>query len=175
MAMSIVTRRGDEGETDLLFGVRVSKGDERIGALGDVDELNAALGWVRVHAKTEEALKLAAEVQLDLIRLMGELATVPTKSERYEETHGASVLSSDALQRLDDLAAWLEKEGAFQFAGWVLPGAAGLPGGAACDAARTTCRRAERSVLGVLGKGLAARYLNRLSDVLWLLARWEER
>jgi cob(I)alamin adenosyltransferase len=181
MPFSITTRKGDSGETDLLFGQRVAKTHPRIQALGDIDELNAALGWVRIYARSGEAQLLAEETQLQLIHLMGELATPVGKEQRYDETHPQQQLSDAAVRKLDALVEKLEREGNFKFTGWVLPGGKGSAAGAACDMARTVCRRAERSVLAMLGTADAlpnaeiVRYLNRLSDVLWLLARWEER
>jgi cob(I)alamin adenosyltransferase len=181
MAFSITTRRGDDGGTDLLFGERVSKNHPRIIALGDVDELNAALGWVRVHGRTTEAQQLTEKVQLQLINLMGELATPRGKEARYQKTHSEHELNAAALAALDATVEKLEREGDFKFKGWVLPGGKGNAAGAACDLARTVCRRAERSVLALQGtehelqNAEVVRYLNRLSDVLWLLARWEER
>lgn len=181
MPFSITTRRGDTGETDLLFGQRVAKSHPRIHALGDIDELNAALGWVRVYATTAQARALAEQTQLQLIHLMGELATPVGREQRYDQTHPQQQLSATEVQKLDALVEQLEREGDFKFKGWVLPGAKGSAAGAACDMARTVCRRAERSVLAMLGTAdelpnpEVVRYLNRLSDVLWLLARWEER
>lgn len=178
--MSIATRRGDQGETDLLFGCRLAKSHPRIHALGDLDELNAALGLLRVHARTEAALSVGAETQRRLIDLMGEVATPPGQEARYAATHPRTVGEADVAW-LDDWVRKLEAEGALQFEGWALPGAAGSKAGAFADFARAVCRRAERAVSDLAGTELAvpnpevARFLNRLSDVLWLLARWEER
>jgi cob(I)alamin adenosyltransferase len=181
MPTSISTRRGDLGDTDLLFGTRVKKNHPRIHALGDVDELNSALGFVRVSAQHPETLQLAETVQLQLINLMGELATPPGKEQRYDTSHHEHLLTEAAVAHLDSLVEKIEHEGNFVFKGWVLPGGKGIPAGAACDHARTICRRAERSIIALEGTDLeipntqVVRYLNRLSDVLWLLARWEER
>jgi cob(I)alamin adenosyltransferase len=181
MPFSISTRRGDTGATDLLFGERVTKNHPRIIALGDVDELNAALGFVRVYGKTPESTQLMETVQLQLINLMGELATPVGKEQKYDQTHHEHLLNEAAVKMLDEVVERIEREGAFVFKGWVLPGGKGSPAGAACDLARTVCRRAERSVLALQDTEYALpnveviRYLNRLSDVLWLLARWEER
>lgn len=178
--MSIATRRGDRGETDLLFGCRIAKNHPRLQALGDVDELNAALGLLRVHAATEEAAAVCAEAQRCLIDLMGELATPPGEEARYAGSHAGRVISAAEVAGLDDWVGRLEGSGAIRFEGWALPGAAGCVAGAQADMARAVCRRAERSVNDLAGGELAApnaeipRYLNRLSDVLWLLARLEE-
>ncbi len=174
--MSIATRRGDGGETDLLFGARVGKGSERIQALGDVDELNAALGLLRVHAQDVRTVEVSARVQSWLIGLMGELATPPGGEERYAASH-SQITTAEQVEWLDDWVTRLEAE-KFKFEGWVLPGAAGARGGAFADHARAVCRRAERSVAALaepVSNPEVLRFLNRLSDVLWLLARVEDR
>ena len=178
--MSISTRKGDHGSTDMLFGQRVLKHHPRIQALGEVDELNAALGLLRIHAGTPETREVAAQVQLWLIGLMGELATPAGGEEKYGRTHTQQV-TPEQVASLDGWVAKIEREGQFKFAGWVLPGGAGVAGGAYADFARTVCRRAERSVMSLvstadeLTNAEPVRFLNRLSDVLWLLARWEEK
>lgn len=178
--MSISTRKGDAGQTDLLFGDRVPKNHPRVLALGAVDELNAGLGLLRVHARTSESQDVAARTQLLLIGLMGELATPAGREQKYQSTH-LEQLKPEHVAWLDVWVERLEREGQFQFKGWVLPGAAGVPGGAYADFARTICRRAESSIVNLAGtehdvpNPEIVRFLNRLSDVLWLLARWEER
>lgn len=177
--MSIATRRGDQGETDLLFGQRLSKSHPRVHALGAVDELNAALGPLRVAALKPETREIVETVQPLLIRLMGELATPIGLEERYAATHKA--FDSTHISWLDEWITKLEAGGALQFKGWALPGEAGVMSGAYADLARTACRRAERNVVDLIGTEQevpnpeVVRYLNRLADVLWLLARWEER
>jgi cob(I)alamin adenosyltransferase len=177
--MSISTRKGDTGETDLLFGCRLSKSHPRVHALGAVDELNAALGLLRVSARRGETRDWVATVQPWLITLMGELATPPGEEARYRATH--PVFDAGKTDWLDERVAWLEAAGALKFQGWALPGEAGVLSGAFADHARTVCRRAERVVMDLAGTDQAVpnpevvRFLNRLADVLWLLARWEER
>jgi cob(I)alamin adenosyltransferase len=178
--MSITTKRGDQGSTDLLFGHCVLKNHPRIHALGAVDELNAALGLVRVTAKTGIVLDDVPKFQMDLIALMGELAAPRGEEQHYAKTHPQRV-DAACVERLDELVKIMEGQGALKFEGWVLPGAAGSPGGAHCDLARAVCRRAERAVMDLDGTASAVpnaeivRYLNRLSDVLWLMARVEEK
>lgn len=178
--MSISTRKGDQGSTDLLFGTRVTKNHPSIVALGDVDELNAALGLLRIHAGTPEVKEVAAQVQLWLIGLMGEVATPAGGEAKYGRTHTQQV-TPEQVSYLDGWVEKLEREGQFKFKGWVLPGGEGMAGGAYADFARTVCRRAERSVYALASSGDAlpneepVKFLNRLSDVLWLLARWEEK
>jgi cob(I)alamin adenosyltransferase len=177
--MSIATRRGDEGETDLLFGCRLSKSHPRVHALGAVDELNAALGPLRISALRKETQDIVSTVQPWLITLMGELATPPGLEAKYAETHAPFDVAKVAY--LDEHVAALEAGGALQFKGWALPGEAGVMSGAYADLARVACRRAERHVVDLIGTDQEVpnhevmRFLNRLADVLWLLARWEER
>ena len=178
--MSIATRKGDQGQTDLLFGCRLSKSHPRIHALGAVDELNAALGPLRIAARRTETATIVAEVQRWLIDLMGELATPPGLEKRYAETHPESI-SAKRVEWLDEWVAKLEAGGALSFKGWALPGEAGVMSGAYADLARVACRRAERHVIDLHDTPEAVpnlevvRFLNRLSDVLWLVARWEEQ
>lgn len=178
--MSITTKRGDEGETDMLFGCRVMKSHPRVHALGAVDELNAALGVLRVTALREKTKTFVGEIQKWLIALMGELATPPGQENRYAETHPERI-DGTKIEFLDGWVTRLEKDGCLQFKGWALPGEAGVLSGAHADVARTVCRRAERFVIDLeatkdaVPNAEIARFLNRLSDVLWLMARWEER
>lgn len=177
--MSITTKRGDQGSTDLLFGHCVLKSHPRVHALGATDELNAALGLVRVTAGKEIVREHVPKFQMELIALMGELATPAGEEERYARTHPQRI-DTACVDRLDALVKSLEQQGALKFEGWALPGAGGSLSGAHCDVARTVCRRAERSVMDLVETPNAVsnpeivRYLNRLSDVLWLMARLEE-
>lgn len=173
--MSIVTRTGDTGMTGLLYNRRVPKSHPRVEAYGSVDELNAALGWARSQsAATDFNLRLVG-IQKQLVTLMGELATDPADRERHLRD-GFPILEATHTRELDD---WIrEVEGAsIRFDGWATPGA--NPDSAALDVARTTCRRAERRVHALAGQDPALNpeiltYLNRLSDLLWLLARQAE-
>ena len=177
--MSISTRKGDHGETDLLFGCRLPKSHPRIHALGAVDELNAALGVLRASATRPETKEFVARIQEWLITLMGELATPPGKEQRYTDQHSERI-DFAKTEFLDGWVERLEKAGCLRVSGWALPGAAGVLSGAHADVARAICRRAERVVVDLDGTAEAVpnaeiiRFLNRLSDVLWLLARLEE-
>jgi cob(I)alamin adenosyltransferase len=176
--MSIATKRGDQGQTDLLFGQRASKAHPRVHALGAVDELNAALGLLAVSARRPQSLELVRRVQPQLVALMGELATPPGSEEKYRVRH--PLLGADEVAQLDREVTQLEAIG-FTFEGWVFPGQAGVLAGAQADWARVVCRRAERCIADLEGSAFSVpnpeilRYLNRLSDVLWLLARLEEK
>ncbi len=164
----------------MLFGCRVQKDYPRIDAIGGVDELNAALGLVRLTATGAVARREVPGFQETLIALMGELATPPGQEQRYAESHPQRV-DAATVEHLDALVRELEEAGALQFKGWALPGAAGSLSGAHCDVARTVCRRAERAVVSLhrtpeaVPNECIVKYLNRLSDVLWLMARMEEK
>lgn len=174
--MSITTKAGDRGETSLMYGRRVAKSDIRIAAYGSVDELTSALGMARVLGTGDHAWVATeiAAVQDDLIALMGELATDGQDTARYEKD-GYPRVGPTEVDRLTALGKKLE-EGGLKFKGWVIPGAAGHPLGAALDFARAISRRTERDVVDLAEtepefNDDIIRYLNRLSDVLWLLAR----
>jgi cob(I)alamin adenosyltransferase len=173
--MSIVTKTGDEGTTGLMYNRRVPKSHPRVEAYGAVDELNAALGLAR--ATTREALvcEQLERTQRDLVVLMGEIATAVEDLPRYVKD-GHSLVSADMTARLDCLVKEIEAK-PLQYRDWVMPGA--NVGSAALDLARTTCRRAERRVCSLREAGELHNpeiivYLNRLSDLLWLLARCAE-
>ena len=174
--MSIATKLGDDGSTGLMYNRRVPKTSDRVGAYGFVDELNSALGTVRCQ-EPDELVKSAVEnVQDQLVSLMGELATAPEDRERYHQD-GFQAVDEGFLRPLDDLVTRLESE-LLPFKGWAKPGE--NPLSASLDVARCVCRRAERQVCQLIEAGEEPnqeirRYLNRLSDVLWLLARWGER
>ena len=157
-----------------MFGRRVLKSDQRVVAGGAVDELNAALGLVRVSgcsvALTAEGLPL---IQADLVVLMGELATHPSDLTRYLES-GFTRVSAAMVDRLGEQVVQIEREFELTFKGWAMPGDAGVASAASLDMARTICRRAEREVVLLEADNREiVRYLNRLSDLLWLLARLE--
>ena len=165
-----------QGQTSLLFGCRLAKSHPRVHALGAVDELNAALGPLRISARRDETKEIVPQVQRWLIGLMGELATPPGEEARYAATHNDRI-STTNVTWLDEWVAKLEAGGALKFQGWALPGEAGVMSGAYADLARVACRRAERNVIDLLEtadavpNGEIIRFLNRLADVLWLLAR----
>lgn len=169
--MRIYTRRGDDGTTGLLFGGRVSKDSAALAALGDVDEAQSALGVARACASSGSELDdLLVRVERDLWVLMAELAADP--ADRHRLSPGSTMVTPamvSALEPLiDDVMARFEPPREF-----VLPGQ--TPGAAALDLARAVVRRAERSAVTVAPPGSrAVAYLNRLSDLLWALARWQE-
>jgi cob(I)alamin adenosyltransferase len=172
--MSIATRTGDQGKTSLMYGRRVEKFDLRVKTYGTVDELNAALGLARAHAELPLVKNELLLIQRQLVALMGELAVAPQDAARYAADKYPK-LTPEMLTHLDDLVAQIERE-KITFEGWATPGA--NVASAALDVARTTCRRAERLVAELAAGNevdlLVIRYLNRLSDLLWLFARYTE-
>jgi cob(I)alamin adenosyltransferase len=173
--MSITTKTGDDGTTGLMYGHRAPKCHPRLEACGTVDELNAALGLARATAPADGAGELLLSIQKDLVALMGELATAPQDAPRYA-ADGYPLLRAASTARLDQAARALEAARASP-GDWVMPGAS--LHGASLDLARTVCRRAERRVCslqqaGELPNSEIIVYLNRLSDLLWLLARSAE-
>ncbi len=175
--MSIATKTGDAGETSLMYGRRVPKTDARVDAYGCVDELNAALGLVRVTATDAFVADHVLAIQKELILVMGELATAQEDLPRYTED-GFQLTTTAMVDRLTAVIDELEKDKLLHFKGWAIPGSTMLS--AALDIARTTCRRAERRVAMLAADGGAfngeiLRYLNRLSDLCWLLGRYAEK
>jgi cob(I)alamin adenosyltransferase len=175
--MSIATKTGDAGETSLMYGRRVPKTDARVDAYGCVDELNASLGLARATASDTFISEQLLSVQKELIVVMGELATAPEDLERYVKD-GFQLTSSAMTDRLTSVVEDLEKNRLGKFKGWAVPGK--TLDSAALDLARTVCRRAERRVAALMTDGEKfnaeiLRYLNRLSDVCWLLARYAEQ
>jgi len=172
--MSIATRTGDKGKTGLMYGRRVDKFDLRVETYGTVDELNAALGMARAQAGLPRVGTELLLIQKQLVALMGELAVAPQDAARYAKDKYPK-LKPGMLRHLDELVAEIEKQ-KITFEGWATPGA--NVASAALDVARTVCRRAERLVakLAVSNKidPLVIKYLNRLSDLLWLMARYTE-
>src|SRR5882672_3617528 len=171
--MSIVTKTGDQGETSLMYGRRVPKDDPRVDAYGSVDELAAALGLARAICDDKFVAEQILAVQKDLINVMGELATLPEDRERYIKD-GFKVTHAKMIDRVTAVIVDLERDKSLYPKDWVIPGA--TKASAALDFARTTCRRAERQVATL--KDLCPeilRYLNRLSDLFWILARVCER
>ncbi len=173
--MSIVTRTGDTGTTGLMYNRRVAKSHPRVEAYGSVDELNAALGFARATANDPFVRDPLLAVQKDLVVLMGELATAMEDRERYVRD-GFQLVTPTLTEKLDGWVREIEGQGV-DFKGWATPGA--TVNAAALDVARTTCRRAERRVhelhlAGEMPNAEILIYLNRLSDLLWLFARWVE-
>lgn len=173
--MSIATKTGDNGTTALMYGRRVPKNHPRVEAYGAVDELNAALGLARATAEHDFVRTNLLTIQKDLVTLMGELAVANEDLERYVKG-GFSLVTPTLTAKLDALVKEIEAQNV-SFKGWPTPGA--TQHSAALDVARTTCRHAERRVCDLQSSGELKNdeiiiFLNRLSDLLWLFARWVE-
>lgn len=174
--MSIITGRGDSGETDLMFSKRIAKTSLRVEALGAVDELNAALGLARAADGDPDWIAVIDGVQQRLVGLMGQLATLPEDEAKYFEKKYAS-LGQDDLDWVVTTAHAYEARGV-RYTSWARPGAEGSLARAGLDFARSVARRAERSVLALHESGepvpeVVRLFFNRLSDLLWILARAE--
>jgi cob(I)alamin adenosyltransferase len=172
--MKIYTKTGDGGETALFGGGRVSKHHVRVMAYGDVDELNSALGAVMAAPPADFEHDLLEQIQRDLFAIGGQLATrEPEKVERAlakaQIDAGRIAMLERAIDRADAELAPLAE--------FILPG--GTPKAAAFHVARTVCRRAERNVVALHElepvPPIILVYLNRLSDLLFTLARLANR
>jgi cob(I)alamin adenosyltransferase len=170
MAGKIYTRTGDTGDTGLFGGGRVPKDHPRVDAYGTVDELNASLGWARTQIDDTWIGERLETVQHDLFVLGADLATPPSEEGRPEPS--TPVLP---LARVEAMEAWIDEADTElpELRVFVLPG--GTEGAAALHLARTVCRRAERAVTYLthsehVSQGVVP-YLNRLSDLLFALAR----
>ena len=188
--MKIYTRTGDDGTTGLLFGGRVAKDSEVIAANGAVDEAQAALGVVRAEVERGSELDgLLVGLERDLYVLMAEVATAAPNRRKLKA--GVSLVTAEMVaaleHRIDDLSSRFPP-----ITDFVIPGHDRVSAG--LDVARATTRRAERAALRVFPPGpgstppasdpadapapappsLVVQYLNRLSDLLWTMARWQE-
>ena len=156
-----------------MYGRRLSKADPRVDAYGCVDELTAALGLARSIATDKFISDEILAAQKDLIIVMGELATAPGDRERYVKD-GFQLTTAAMVDRISEVIFDLEKDKTLYPKDWVIPGK--NPPSAALDLARTTCRRAERRVAAATDTNPEIlRYLNRLSDICWILARYAEK
>lgn len=166
--MKIYTRTGDTGETSLFDGTRVRKSDARVAAYGDVDELNAWLGLVRAQAVGDDVSEMIVLIQRDLFALGARLADPAHRiAERVTK---AAVASADIL-RLEGWIDTLERD-LPPLRRFILPG--GTAAGALLHVARTTCRRAERAIVLLDHRSIEPEvlvYVNRLSDLLFVMAR----
>jgi cob(I)alamin adenosyltransferase len=172
--VKIYTKTGDNGETGLYGGVRVSKAHARVAAYGDVDETHAALGLARASLDPGHSVDLAAmleQIQRDLFALGARLAD---PAHRIADRVAKAVIGADDVERLEGWIDGLEAE-LPPLRRFILAG--GAPAGAALHLSRTMCRRAERAMVALLADEPAAFepellvYVNRLSDLLFVMAR----
>lgn len=166
--MRIYTRTGDGGETELLDGRRVSKSHPSVDACGEVDELGASLGMARAAGVDADIADILVTVQRDLFSVCAQLADPAGKNKRSTAAAAVGDAEVERLERwIDHLETELPAIRRFVLAG-------GSPAGAALHVARTVCRRAERHIASLVGDGIEPRlmaYMNRLSDLLFVLAR----
>lgn len=166
--MKLYTKTGDSGETSLYGGTRVSKAESRVVAYGDVDELNATLGLVLVKELDQDISTLVREIQRDLFAIGARLAdpgdVVSNQSKKSALSANDVVRLESEIDKYDSELTPLRK--------FLLPG--GTPTAARLHFARAVCRRAERSIVALGEKNVQAellKYINRLSDLLFVLAR----
>ena len=174
--MSIATKTGDNGTTGLMFNRRVPKTDPRIAANGACDELNAALGIARAWNDDPLVTQPIFQVQKELVILMGEIACAPEDRERYREK-GFQFIEPAMVERLTAHINDLETNHQISYKHWATPGA--TKASAFLDQARVICRRVERAMCELRERGLPVsdailQYLNRISDLCWLYARYVE-
>ena len=186
MIQRIYTGTGDEGETGLFGGGRVPKSDPRVNAYGAIDELNAVIGWALQQVREPVIADRLTRLQPDLFAVGAHLATVVRPGAR------APTLPALPDARIAELESWIDEAEAQlpELRAFVMPG--GSAGGAALHVARTVCRRAEREIVHLARTENAASaaagdradagvpaviivYLNRLSDLLFVWARLENR
>jgi cob(I)alamin adenosyltransferase len=169
MSKSIATKTGDRGQTGLVGGVRVSKASLRVETYGTVDELNSFLGFARSICEHAEIKELTHSIQKELFVVGGELATPVPNEKQARVTQEMVDRLTDEVHRIEAVEGILSD--------WTVPGED--PSSAAFDMARAVCRRAERCAVRLAESGesvsaLVIVYLNRLSDLVWLLSRWIE-
>ncbi len=165
---SIATKGGDKGRTSLIGGTRVPKSDLRVEAYGTLDELGAQIGFARSICGDAEVNELAKEIQKELFTVNSVIATVPDgirmPPEVAQEMIDRLTTEVDRIEKMDGIVG-----------DWTLPG--DHAGGAAFDVARTVCRRGERILVSLMETddrpqlSNVVTYVNRLSDLLWLMGR----
>jgi cob(I)alamin adenosyltransferase len=166
--MKIYTKKGDKGNTSLYGGKSIQKNSNRIEAYGTVDELNSVIGMVLTSELTEDGMNILNEIQHQLFILGADLATLPEKKAKIER------IGSTHIQQLEQ---WIDKldDKLPALTHFILPG--GSAAGASLHMARTVCRRAERKVVALKQDDPVSDecviYLNRLSDLLFVMARYE--
>jgi cob(I)alamin adenosyltransferase len=171
----VYTRSGDAGETGLLFGGRVSKADLATEAYGTIDEAVSMMGLGRALSNSDRVKDTLLTAQKELLHVASELATAPENRVHLEKQVGAirAEMVDELEVRIDVLKAEVELPRAF-----IVPGAS--PASAVIDVARTMCRTAERRIVALkeadrLPNDNVLRFVNRMSDLLFVLARYEDR
>lgn len=168
--MKIYTRKGDKGQTSLFGGTPIEKHNVRIHAYGTVDELNSVLGMALTHPLSDSGKEILREIQDQLFVLGSDLATLSSKKAKIDR------IGTDEIETLESWIDLLDKQ-LPDLTTFILPG--GSPAGAALHFARTVCRRAERYTAELKSEDSISEetiiYLNRLSDLLFVMARFENQ
>ncbi|MDZ7715809.1 MAG: cob(I)yrinic acid a,c-diamide adenosyltransferase [Balneolaceae bacterium] len=169
--MKIYTKKGDSGQTSLFGGSRVSKSSARIEAYGTVDELNSVIGLAASYSLSPKGTKWAKKVQESLFVLGADLATPPSIKDRHRQN-----LEEEEIAFLEEAIDKMEED-LEPLKNFILPG--GAEAGATLHVARTVCRRAERATVACSKQEKVSdetiKFLNRLSDFLFVLARYENK
>ena len=171
--MSIVTKTGDKGTTSLYCGKRVSKDDIRVEICGALDEVSSFMGMAKNASKDKNTKRITHSIQKELISLCAEVATSAANSGKIRKK-----VTKDSICLLEKEIDCLEGKGALRIRSFCIPGQG--TASSALDVARAVTRRAERRSVTLLKKGMVKNpniviYLNRLSDLLYLLARFNEK
>lgn len=166
------SKKGDQGFTSLLGGQRISKADPRPETYGTIDEVASALGLAKVSAVREKTKEILTSIQQDLMTLGAELATAPEDLSKFPYR-----ITPEHVARAEEFLEAVQKEVEIGKE-FILPGK--TPAGAALDLSRTIVRRAERNAVKlfqakIIENGEILRFLNRLADLLFVLARYEEK
>ena len=182
--INIITKTGDEGKTSLLMGGRVPKNDCRVIANGKIDTLHASLGLIhqqlnKQNSSDRNISRILFKIQKSLIKIMGEIATDDNKKSKYQEKYDC--IKNDDLDFMENEATLLTKdlgEKNYKIKGWILYGSSNAAA-AHLDYSSKLCREAEVLVVDLESKGYEVRnslnkYLNRLSDVLFIMPRYKE-
>lgn len=173
--MKTFNKRGDRGETSLLYGGRVPKSHARTEAYGTIDEAVSALGLARALSTNERVRSLVLHYQKELFVVGAEMAT--DVEHHGKLVHNFEVIGAEHVDRIESLITEFEAEISMP-AAFIIPG--GTPAGAALDLARTVIRRCERRAVALRNEALVQNdavlsYLNRLADLVFTLARYEEQ
>ncbi len=174
--MSITTRKGDDGSTGLLYGQRVPKNHPQIEAVGSFDEFNSALGLAKATCPNVERKQEIERIQKELVALMGEVVCAEADAARYAASKFEKI-NEQALARIDAGIVSHESRN-LRLDGWATPGS--NLHAASVDSARAIGRRAERHLVGLASHGrhitpISCQYVNRVCDLLWLMARAAEQ
>jgi len=163
--VKIYTKTGDRGETSLFDGTRVSKADARVDTYGDVDELQAWLGFARAAGAPDRLAVMLEQIQRDLFALGAQLAD---PQHRIAARVTKASLTDEDISRLE---RWIDalEDSLPPLKHFILAG--GAPAGASLHVARAVCRRAERRMVALGAEALLVTYINRLSDLLFVMAR----